>query len=97
MLFFQVEYELETDPKNPGKKVAVNVTGLDGVDCAPKTKGGKGRGKGGRFWGGTVLHARCTGHCGRRTCGDQGSYHYITCRSSGKGKRKGKGSYEDEE
>jgi len=50
-----VEYELEADPKNPEKKIAVNVTGLDGEDCAPKkkykgggkgSKGKKGKGKG---------------------------------------------------
>jgi CspA family cold shock protein len=43
----KVEYDLEADPKNPEKQVAVNVTGPDGADCAPKTKGrGKGKGKG---------------------------------------------------
>lgn len=45
----KVEYELEADPKNPEKKIAVNVTGVDGADCAPKkkgaAKGGKGKGK----------------------------------------------------
>lgn len=45
----KVEYELEADPKNPEKKIAVNVTGVDGADCAPKKKGqGKGKGKGKR-------------------------------------------------
>lgn len=46
----KVEYELESDPKNPEKKVAVNVTGPGGEACKPKTKGsgrgGKGKGKG---------------------------------------------------
>lgn len=43
----KVEYELEEDPKNPEKKIAVNVTGADGDDCIPKKKGmGKGKGKG---------------------------------------------------
>lgn len=48
----KVSYELEPDPKNPQKKIAVNVTGVDGGDCAPKKKGqgkrkgGKGKGKG---------------------------------------------------
>lgn len=48
----QVEYELETDPKNPEKQIAVNVTGADGADCDPRPKGkgkgkkGKGKGKG---------------------------------------------------
>lgn len=45
----KVEYELEADPKNPEKKIAVNVTGVDGADCAPKKKGqGKGKGKKGK-------------------------------------------------
>jgi len=44
----EVEYELEEDPKNPEKKVAVNVTGKNGEDCEAKKKGqGKG-GKGGK-------------------------------------------------
>lgn len=44
----KVEYELEVDPKNPEKKIAVKVTGVDGADCAPKKKGkGKGKGKSG--------------------------------------------------
>lgn len=43
----KVEYELESDPKNPEKKIAVNVTGVDGGDCAPKRKGQKGKGKSG--------------------------------------------------
>jgi len=42
----KVEYSLEADPKNPEKKIAVNVTGVDGEDCLPKRKG-KGKGKGG--------------------------------------------------
>jgi CspA family cold shock protein len=41
-----VEYDLEEDPKNPEKKIAVNVTGEDGADCVPKTKSAKGKGKG---------------------------------------------------
>jgi len=49
----KVEYELEADPKNPEKKIAVNVTGVEGADCAPKRKGkgkkgGKGKGKKGK-------------------------------------------------
>jgi CspA family cold shock protein len=45
----QVEFELEEDPKDSSKKVAVNVTGVDGADCAPKKKGsGKGKGKKGK-------------------------------------------------
>jgi len=46
----KVEYDLETDPKNPEKKIAVNVTGEDGGDCEARKKGkGKGRkGKGKR-------------------------------------------------
>lgn len=44
----KVEYELEADPKNSEKMIAVKVTGLEGADCAPKKKGqGKG-GKGGK-------------------------------------------------
>jgi len=43
----KVEYELEVDPKDNSKQVAVNVTGVDGADCAPKKKGGKGKGKSG--------------------------------------------------
>jgi len=42
----KVEFELEEDPKNPEKKIAVNVTGEDGGDCLPKTKSTKGKGKG---------------------------------------------------
>jgi len=44
-----VEFELETDKKNPDNKIAVKVTGPDGADCERKPKGkgkGKGRGKG---------------------------------------------------
>jgi len=42
-----VEYELEADPKNAEKQIAVNVTGPEGEDCKPKPKGmGKGKGKG---------------------------------------------------
>jgi len=45
----KVEYSLEADPKNPEKKIAVNVTGIDGADCQPKRKGkGKGKGSGGK-------------------------------------------------
>merc|ERR1712187_656870 len=57
----KVEYELEADPKNPEKKIAANVTGVDGQDCLPKKKGqgkkgskgsgkrkGKGKGKKGK-------------------------------------------------
>jgi len=48
----KVEYDLETDPKNPDKKIAVNVTGDGGEDCAAKKKGagkgGKRKGKGRR-------------------------------------------------
>jgi len=40
-----VEFDLEEDPKNSEKKVAVNVTGVDGADCEAKKKG-KGKGKG---------------------------------------------------
>lgn len=50
-----VEYDLETDPKNAEKKVAVNVTGPEGADCQPRQKGkgkgkkgGKGKGKKGK-------------------------------------------------
>jgi len=43
----KVEFSLEEDPKNPEKKIAVNVTGVDGEDCAPKRKG-KGKGKSGK-------------------------------------------------
>jgi CspA family cold shock protein len=42
----KVEFELEADPKDTSKQVAVNVTGVDGADCAPKQKG-KGKGKSG--------------------------------------------------
>jgi len=43
----KVEYDLEADPKNPDKQIAVNVTGVDGGDCPSKKKGqGKGKGKG---------------------------------------------------
>jgi cold shock CspA family protein len=42
----KVKYEEKDDPKNPEKKVAVNVTGEDGGDCEAKKKGqGKGRAK----------------------------------------------------
>lgn len=41
-----VEYDLKEDPKNPEKKIAVNVTGPDGADCEPKKKSSKGKGKG---------------------------------------------------
>jgi len=48
-----VEYDLQEDPRNPEKKVAVNVTGEGGADCIPRTrneskggKGGKSKGKG---------------------------------------------------
>lgn len=34
-----VEFDLEADPKNEEKKIAVNVTGVDGSDCAPRKKG----------------------------------------------------------
>jgi len=45
----KVEYELEEDPKDAAKKVAVKVTGPEGADCEPKKKGeGKGKGKGKR-------------------------------------------------
>jgi len=45
----KVEYDLETDPKDTSKQVAVNVTGIEGADCLPKKKGnGKGKGKGGK-------------------------------------------------
>lgn len=43
----KIEFELETDPKNPEKKIAVNVTGPDGADCPPRKKG-KGKGKKGK-------------------------------------------------
>jgi len=46
-----VEYELEADPKNADKQIAVKVTGPDGADCVPRSKGkgkGKGRGKKGK-------------------------------------------------
>jgi len=42
----KVEFELETDPKDGTKQVAVNVTGVDGEDCSAKKKG-KGKGKAG--------------------------------------------------
>jgi|ERR1711971_607128 len=43
----KVEYDLEDDPKNGDKKIAVNVTGPDGADCEARKKGqGKGKGKG---------------------------------------------------
>jgi len=46
----KVAFDLEVDPKNPEKKVAINVTGPDGEDCIPRQKGagkgGKGKGKG---------------------------------------------------
>jgi len=43
----KVEFELQQDPKNSEKFVAVNVTGENGEDCEPKKKGqGKGKGKG---------------------------------------------------
>jgi len=45
----KVEFELEADPKDGSKQVAVNVTGIDGEDCSAKKKGsskGKGKGKG---------------------------------------------------
>ena len=45
----KVEFKLETDPKNPEKKVAVDVTGVDGAECEPRVKGkgkrSKGKGK----------------------------------------------------
>merc|ERR1711920_580198 len=41
----KVEYELETDPKNPEKQIAVNVSGPGGEDCKPKEKKPKGEGK----------------------------------------------------
>lgn len=42
----KVEYELQTDPKDGSKQIAVNVTGIDGADCEAKVKGqGKGKGK----------------------------------------------------
>jgi len=44
----KVEFELEEDPKDSSKKVAVNVTGLDGADCSAKKKGSKGKGKKGK-------------------------------------------------
>ena len=47
-----VEYETETDPKNPEKLRAKNVTGPDGADCEKRPKGqgkrrsrSKGKGK----------------------------------------------------
>jgi len=46
----KVEYDLQQDPKDTAKQVAVNVTGVDGSDCAPKKKG-KGKGKGKRSKG----------------------------------------------
>ena len=48
----KVEYDVETDPKNSEKQVAVNVTGENGEDCEKRMKGrgkgkkGKGKGKG---------------------------------------------------
>jgi len=42
-----VEFELEDDPKNADKKIAVKVTGPGGADCTPRTKG-KGKGKKGK-------------------------------------------------
>lgn len=43
----KVEFELENDPKDTSKQVAVNVTGVNGEDCSAKKKG-KGKGKGGK-------------------------------------------------
>jgi len=34
-----VEYEEKADPKDAEKKIAVNVTGIDGADCLPRKKG----------------------------------------------------------
>jgi len=45
----KVEYELQEDPKNPDKFVAISVTGPGGADCEVKTrrapKGGKAGGR----------------------------------------------------
>jgi cold shock CspA family protein len=35
----KVEFELEADPKDAEKKIAVNVTGIDGADCEARKKG----------------------------------------------------------
>jgi len=35
----KVEFELEADPKDAEKKIAVNVTGVEGADCEPRRKG----------------------------------------------------------
>merc|ERR1712087_833567 len=44
-----VEYDLQDDPKNADKKIAVKVSGPGGVDCEPRVKGErKGKGKGGK-------------------------------------------------
>lgn len=43
----KVEYDLEADPKNAEKQIAVKVTGPDGADCEPRQKG-KGKGKKGK-------------------------------------------------
>lgn len=52
-----VEYDLEKDPKNEDKMVAMNVTGPEGADCEARVKGEKkgekkggkkGKGKGGK-------------------------------------------------
>ena len=43
----KVEYDLETDPKNSERQIAVNVTGPDGADCEKRVKG-KGKGKKGK-------------------------------------------------
>jgi len=38
-----VEYDLEADPKNTEKMVAVNVTGEGGEECEPRQPKGKGK------------------------------------------------------
>lgn len=43
----KIEFDLEKDPKNPEKNIAVNVTGIHGEDC-PARKKGKGKGKKGK-------------------------------------------------
>lgn len=35
----KVEFEIQEDEKNPGKKLAINVTGENGEDCEPRKKG----------------------------------------------------------
>jgi len=47
-----VEFELQADPKNPEKFVAINVTGEDGAELEPRARRAKGRGRKGKGKGG---------------------------------------------